>query len=133
MALLEATRTALDPYKPFPAANDNNNADSDSQRIIVSVCIVRIADCRERPCAINTTVPDPRFHLYPAIGGYGPWYEPSAQDLYSVDFLNVASAAAQHAVRVIRTAAGNEQLPIWMGEGSPARMLQTRGVSFFRF
>ena len=54
---------------------------------------------------------------YPAIGSYGPWYKPTARDLYSLDFLNIASAAAQQATQAVR--ATNAWIPIWMGEGSP--------------
>lgn len=58
------------------------------------------------------------FYLqYPAIGSYGPWYKPTATDLYSLDFLNIASAAARQATQAVR--ATNSRVPIWMGEGSP--------------
>ena len=58
---------------------------------------------------------------YPAIGGYGPWYKPTARDLYDVDFLNIASTAAQRVVQAVRGSSPGRanKLPIWMGEGSP--------------
>lgn len=54
---------------------------------------------------------------YPAIGSYGPWYTPTAKDLYSLDFLNIASTAAQQVTTAVRVA--KPRVPIWMGEGSP--------------
>jgi hypothetical protein len=56
---------------------------------------------------------------YPAIGSYDVSYKPTAADLYSVDFLNIASAAAERVVQAVRESPGGKQLPIWMGEGSP--------------